>query len=93
MMKIPSGERSVEVNPAATEALSETEQHVLTALKQWGELFDSTSKGSGRGRKSKREGIDTKVNLDEVALQLIDEMLITLTELRSEIEKTVDNQE
>lgn len=39
LMKVPSGRRSAKVGAAAIEALTETEQHVLTALQQRGELF------------------------------------------------------
>jgi hypothetical protein len=47
LMKVPPGTESAKVDDAALEALSETEQRVLTALQQWSELFASTSKSSG----------------------------------------------
>jgi hypothetical protein len=73
---------------AAIEALSEAEQHVLTALQQWGELFAPTPKISGRTRKSKRDGDAAKVNLDEAAVSMIDSITTTLVELRGELQKT-----
>ncbi len=85
-MKVPPGEESAKVDDAAIEALSETEQHVLTVLQQWGELFASTSKSSGRTRKSKR-GRSATVNLEEVAVSLIDSITTTLVELRSELQE------
>jgi hypothetical protein len=39
LMKLPPGAESANVDTAAIEALSETEQHVLAALQQWSELF------------------------------------------------------
>ncbi len=86
-MKVPSDRGSAEVSGAATKALGEAEQRVLSALQQWGELFASTTKSSGRARRSKRDGSGTRVNLDEAALQLIDEMTTTLGELRSELQE------
>jgi hypothetical protein len=85
LMKVPPGEESAKVDAAALEALSETEQHVLRALQQWGELFASTPESSGRTRKSKRGGAAT-VNLDEAAVSLIDSIMTTLVELRSELQ-------
>jgi hypothetical protein len=87
LMKMPSEEEFAKVDNAAIEALSETEQHVLTALHQWSELFAATSESSGRTRKSKRGGGDGKVNLDEVAVQLIDSITTILVELRSELQE------
>lgn len=66
-MKVPPGTESAKVDGAAIEALSETEQYVLTVLQQWGELFESTSKSSGRTQKSKKGG-GAKVNLNKVAV-------------------------
>ena len=88
LMKIASGEKSVETHPSATEALSETEQHVLTALQKWGDLFESTVNSSGRGRKSKKGGDRAKVNLGKVAIRLIDSITTNLVELRSELQET-----
>jgi hypothetical protein len=85
-MKLPHGAESAKVDTAASEALSETEQHVLAVLQQWGELFASTSKSPGRMRKSNGGGA-SKVNLDEVALRLIDNTMTTLVELRSELQE------
>jgi hypothetical protein len=85
LKKVPLGEESAKVDAAALKALSETEQHVLRALQQWGELFVSTPGSSGRTRKSKRGGIAT-VNLDEAAVSLIDSIMTTLGELRSELQ-------
>ena len=86
LRNIPSGERAAEVDTAAKEALSETEQHVLTALQRWSEIFESKSKDPGQAQKS--EGGDgSEVNLDEIAIQLIDRMTTTLAELRSELQE------
>jgi hypothetical protein len=86
LIKLPPSEEAATVDEAAVEALSETEQHVLTALQQWSELFAPTPKSSGRTRKNKG-GCAAKVSLDEAALQLIDSILTTLVELRSELQE------
>ena len=88
LMKIASGEKSVEAHPSATEALSETEQHVLTALQQWGDLFESTANSPGRGRKSKKGRDRAKVNLGEAAIRFVDSITATLVEIRSELQGT-----
>jgi hypothetical protein len=87
LMKGPPGEESARMDDTAIESLSETEQHVLTALEQWGELFVSTPKSSGRTRKSKRGGGGNNVSLDKAAVQLIDRITTTLVELRSELQE------
>jgi len=86
LMKVPSGKESPRMDDIAIESLNESEQHVLTALKQWGELFASTPKSSGRTRKSKKAS-DDNVNLDEAAVRLIDRITTTLVELRSELQE------
>jgi len=85
LMKIAPSAKSIEAHPSATEALSETEQHVLTALQQWGDLFKSTANSPGRGRKSKKKDDGDTPNLSEVALRLVDDLTATLAELRSEL--------
>jgi hypothetical protein len=86
LMKLSPGEESTKVDDAAIEALSETEQHVLEKLQQWGEFFAPESGSSGQARKSKGDGGVTHVNLEEAALQLIDTTMTTLSELRSELQ-------
>jgi hypothetical protein len=86
LMKLSSNEEFTKVDDAAIEALSETEQHVLEALQQWGGLFAPESGSSGRTRKSKGDGGVAHVNLEEAALQLIDTTMTTLGELRSELQ-------
>ena len=85
LMKSQRGKRPTKVDAAATKALTDTEQRVLKALQQWGDVFASTSKSSGRARKSKGGG-GTKVNLKEAALRLIDSITSTLGELRTELQ-------
>jgi hypothetical protein len=87
LMKLPPGEESTQVDAAAIEALSETERHVLTALQQWGELFTSTDKSTGRTRKGKRGSGGATVNLNEAAVSLVKSIMTTLVELRSELQE------
>ena len=88
LMKLPPGEEFSEVATVAIEALSEVEQHVLTALQQWGELFTSTPKSSEPTRKGKKRGGGATVDLNDAAIRLIDSMTATLTELRSELQES-----
>jgi len=85
LMKLSPEDESAKMDAAAIEALSETEQHVLRALQQWGELFTSTNESTERTRKSKK-GAAAKVHLDEAAISLIDNITNTLVELRSELQ-------
>jgi hypothetical protein len=91
LMKLPAGQDSTTV-AAAIEALSEIEQQVLRALQQWAELFTSTDKSTRRTRKSKKGGSAAKVNLNEVAVSLLDSITTTLVELRSELQETSPQQ-
>ena len=88
LMKIAPGEKSVDMDPAAIETLSDTKMRVLTALQEWEKLFDPTSKGTGRGRKSKKGTEHAKVNLGEAAIRLVDSITAALVELRSEPQGT-----
>jgi hypothetical protein len=85
LMKLSPEDESAKMDAAAIEALSETEQHVLRALQQWGELFTPTNESTERTRKSKK-GAAAKVNLDDAAIRLIDNITNTLVELRSELQ-------
>lgn len=85
-MGSPSEEKPTTVNTAAIDALSETEQYMLTTLQQWGELFVAQSGHTKEAGKSD-EG-DTRVNLHEVAVQLIDRVTAVLNELQGELEKS-----
>ena len=87
LMKIDSGEKSIETDLTATEALNETEQRVLMALQQWGDLFKSTADSSERERKNRKGRDPTKVNLGETAIRLIDSITTNLNELRSDLQK------
>jgi hypothetical protein len=87
LMKVTPKEEPTDVGEAAIEALSETEQRVLTALQQWSELFAPASKNPGRTRKGKRGSGGATVDLNEAAVSLIDGITATLTELRSELQQ------
>ena len=87
LMKLPPGGETTNVGNAVLDALSETEQCVLTALQQWSELFSSTSKSSGRTRKDKGSSGGAAVDLNEVAIGLIDGTMTTLVELRNELQE------
>lgn len=87
LMNIPSGQASEKEDTAAIEALSETEQHVFRSLQLWGELITPADKSNRRTRKTKKDNDLAKVNLNEVAIQWIDNITTTLAELRSDLHK------
>ena len=89
LMEIPFRKKAATVDPTATDALSETEQHVLTAIHQWGELFKSVSQPSKQALEGQEQGADKELRLEETSLQLIEELTSTLTELRGEMKKVL----
>lgn len=86
LLKLPINEDSSEAYNAAYEALSETEQGLLTTLQKWFEILASARDSSGRVRKRKRVGRARKVNVDKAILRLIDDMMTTLAELRADLQ-------
>jgi formate hydrogenlyase subunit 6/NADH:ubiquinone oxidoreductase subunit I len=75
------------VEAAATEALSETEQHILRSLQQWDAIFKSTDADDGRAQKTKKTSQHREINLNEIAVELIDNITMILADLRSELEE------
>jgi hypothetical protein len=59
---------------------------VLTTIQRWGELFEPTSESVG-GTREQEASDSVRVNLDEAAIQLIDRITTTLTELQSKLQK------
>ncbi|MDZ4343390.1 MAG: hypothetical protein U1E51_13265, partial [Candidatus Binatia bacterium] len=90
LMKVQSEKKSIVVSAVAGKTLTGTERHVLKALQQWGDLFKSPAKKSGRARKRETTGDPAKLNLDEAALSLIDSISNMLVELRNEIQKSTE---
>lgn len=88
LMQAPSVVDIAEQETIATEALSETEQYLLHSLHQWSELFTATSKDSGRTQKGRNSHKQAEINLNEIAIEIVDDITTTLTELRSELEKS-----
>lgn len=89
LMEMPATRGRLEADPAASQALSEAEQHMLTAFSHWAELFEPVSDFSEGKQEEQARETERKVNLGEAALQLIDGSIATLDELRSEIEKNL----
>lgn len=87
-MKIPAWEGVAKEDNDAIEALSDEEQRVFSALQQWGEILMPTDNSASRTRKSKKRSKAAKVDLDEVALRLIDSITTTLGELRGEVQRS-----
>lgn len=91
LMSISADEWELKVDTSIERSLSELEQHLLTALQQWGNVFNSTSNNSTNESpqdiKESDVEADIKVDLDAVALRLIDDLMESLGDLRNTIKK------
>jgi hypothetical protein len=83
LMKVLAGRRSADT--AATKALNKTERDVLTAIHRWEDIFIPARKTLGQARKKGKDH-SPKVNLEKVALQLIDQTMTSLGDLRNALE-------
>ena len=86
LMKIPV-DKYREFDSVAVEALDGKEQHILLAIQQWKDLFVPITKKTEREWKSKQKGITKDVDLSTVTLKLVDKLMDSLVQLKSEIEK------
>ena len=86
LMKLPSGETSMEVDVATADALSETEQQVLGCLQQWSQLFISADTSTEQALEDEEGGAPEV--LGKAAVQLIDSITATLAELRADLESS-----
>lgn len=89
LMKIEPQKRFVEVDPVVFGALNEVEKYVLTSLQEWGSLFEvgENKRTTTRAKKNKEQAGDNNINLYDVMLKLIENTIISLEELRNEIQK------
>ncbi len=78
-------------NTVVIEALSDDEQRVLTAIQEWFAIFPTPSEKPERRRKSKKGHDVSKVDLNESAAQLIDSIMATLKQLRTELQLPAKN--
>jgi len=88
LMRLPPDTRSINIDGPAIEALSDEEQYVIKAIKQWADLFASKPRTSARKRKTKKDNDIAKINLSEVAVRLLDSIAATLVDLRNELQIT-----
>lgn len=86
LMKVSPPGSTAPMRSAAIKSLSKSEQQVFYNLATWHELFLPETKSSPRARKDTKNRAMTIVNLNEVALRLIDEITKTLGELRGELQ-------
>lgn len=89
LMKADTLEEQKRAEGVAIEALSDEEQRVLSAIQEWFGIFPKSSEASGRsrkGKKGKKAGDVSKVDLNEAAVELIDDIMTTLVELRAEFQ-------
>lgn len=87
LKRVPTDSGATDEVKVPVEALDETEQRIFQALQYWAELFNSADQKSTRAPRRRKSRSQSPVNLDEVAVQLIDNITETLSVLRSEILK------
>ncbi len=85
LKRMPPAIGNEEVGTVATEALTETEQHVLRSLEVWSELFDTKNEDTGRRQKNTNHSENLEMSLDELGVELIDELADRLAELRGDL--------
>lgn len=86
LMKIPSSQRSKEIDSTAVKKLSDTEKQISSALQEWEEFFEPMSKSVTEDQKNKRTSQNTEVDFNQLAIQLIEKLINTLPELKSELQ-------
>lgn len=91
LMEVPLRQRTATADRTATDALTEAEQRVLTAILQWGDLFNLVSQPRQKARKGHEKGAGKEVGLEEASIELIGKLASTLAELESEIKKMADD--
>lgn len=84
LMKLSPAIWSTKLDATVIKALNKQEQYILVSLNQWGGLLISTDENGHRPRRHKKLSPPAEVNLDEVASQLIDNIMESLVELRRE---------
>jgi len=89
LMKAHSLEEKKVMDGVAIEALSDEEQRVLSDIQEWFAIFpknSDTPERNRKGKKGKKAGDVSKVDLNEAAVRLIDDLMTTLVELRAEFQ-------
>jgi len=86
LMRVPSDANPDGIDETITETLSDEEQQVLNAIRQWFEFFAPKSNSSRGGRKRKKEDAGAPLDLNEVALEITEGIAATLEELRNELQ-------
>ena len=88
LIKLPPEKRFIMLDPVSIKALNKMEANVLTALLQWGELFHTTDTNIRQKRKSKKKDAESvQVDIEEIAINLIENVSTILVELQSEFKK------
>ncbi len=87
LKRVPTDAGVTDEGKVAVEALDETEQRIFQTLQHWAELLTLADQKPNRARRRRKSRAQSPVNLDEVAVRLIDNITETLSELRGEILK------
>jgi len=90
LMRLSIPSKLADVDGVAVHALSKAEQQVLSILQEWVELLDLTPSAPKRKLKPAKNTDSDKVNLNKLALQLIDNVSDTLVELKTELQMSAD---
>lgn len=87
LKRVPPDAGVTDEGKVAVEALDETEQRIFQALQRWAELFKPDDQKPNRAHRRRKSRSQSPVDLDEVAVQLIDNITEILSDLRDEILK------
>jgi hypothetical protein len=83
LMNINPIDKPVQIDPVALDALDETEQFIMVTILKWLKLFEPTPEGLETTKKGKEKEPDNdNYDFERVALNIIDDLAITLNELR-----------
>jgi hypothetical protein len=90
-MRVSSWKKIAKVKTitAAIAALEPAERRIFQAFQQWSEVLPLKKTSAGQKRGSKKDNPSATVNWNEVSIEWIDHITVTLAELRSEFQKDV----
>ena len=87
LMRVPADANLDSLDNAAAEALTNEEQQVLRAILGWYEFFTPKIADSKARQKKKKVDSGDSIDLNKIALDIIDELATALTGLRNELQQ------
>lgn len=92
LMRLSAPIESADTKRVAVGALSKTEQSVLKTFEEWSELVGLLPERPQRKIKHTKSTTPKKINLNEAAIQWIDNMMTTLATLKEKFQVSVDKE-